>query len=66
MTDTKTRFSRATVLFEIERQMRHLEYRHGFKEGEGRIVVAFKPDDTKIAFGRYEVLRDLSEEFGEI
>ncbi|MHB1207895.1 MAG: hypothetical protein ACYCZX_20185 [Rhodospirillaceae bacterium] len=56
------RFSKQTMAAHLEKQMRILETRRGFKEGDGWQAVEGKSMEVIVDFGRYCEARDLLED----
>ena len=59
------RFSRAFVLEDLDARIAHLEHDYGFKPGWGWARVEGKETPEIVAFGRYQALLDVREEFEE-
>jgi hypothetical protein len=58
----KSRFTKAVLTEHLGSIMDNLERAYGFKPGDGWVVVERRPTDVQVAFGRYDLARDLLED----
>lgn len=65
MTEPKKRFSRATMLEELERRYEGLRKQYRFDPNNGWAQVEGKPLVVVVSYGRFALLEDLIEEFQE-